>query len=308
MSTPARSDTPSLAIVVREWARTDGLVWVFVFKTVLAALLSLMIAMRLELPQPRTAMTTVFIVMLPQSGMVIAKSFYRLCGTLVGLVATLALVALFAQQRILFLSAMALWIGFCTAGAARNRNFKSYGFVLAGYTAALIGIPAAQHPDGALISAMTRAAEVTLGIICSGFVSALLLPQYAGEQMEKSIDDRFSKFLDYVTRSLAGKTSRTDSETAISSFVADIVGFESARSVAVFENPDTTPGFHPLNATLIIGSIGVGGNFRPRSQRVKSYRRRRCARRRMLRAMLAIESVPRWASLGIHRDHTRVPR
>lgn len=139
----------SLRTAIADWARTDGLTWVYVFKTVLAALLSLLIAMRLQLPQPRTAMTTVFVVMLPQSGMVIAKSFYRLCGTFVGLVVTLALVALFSQQRVLFLSATAIWVGICTAGAARNRHFKSYGFVLAGYTAALIGIPAAQQADGA---------------------------------------------------------------------------------------------------------------------------------------------------------------
>ena len=107
--------------------------------------------MKLDLPQPRTAMTTVFIVMQPQSGMVFAKSFYRICGTLVGLVVMLALLGLFAQQPELFIVSTAIWVGICTAGAARNRNFRSYGFVLAGYTAALIGIPASQHPDGAFL-------------------------------------------------------------------------------------------------------------------------------------------------------------
>jgi uncharacterized membrane protein YccC len=243
MLSPSRHATPSLRSVfagaLADWARTDGLAWVHVFKTVLAALLALLIAMRLQLPQPRTAMTTVFIVMLPQSGMVIAKSFYRFCGTMVGLIVMLVLIALFSQQRVLFLSSTALWVGFCTAGAARNRHFKSYGFVLAGYTAALIGIPAAQQPDGAFLSAMTRAAEVTLGIVCSGALSALVFPQYAGEQIRTTIRLRFTKFVDYVARSLAGKMDRAQIESMNAAFVADIVGFEAVRSVAVFEQPET---------------------------------------------------------------------
>ena len=169
--TPHAPSLAALYAAAADWARTDGLTWVYLFKALAACFLALGIAMKLDLPQPRTAMTTVFIVMQPQSGMVFAKSFYRICGTLVGLVVMLALIGLFAQQPELFIAATAIWVGICTAGAARNRNFRSYGFVLAGYTAALIGIPAAQHPDGAFLSALTRVAEVVLGIVCAGAVS-----------------------------------------------------------------------------------------------------------------------------------------
>ena len=191
MSTPASlADKPpreSLQRALANWAQTEGLAWIYIFKAVLAALLTLWIAMRLDMPQPRTAMTTVFVVMQPQSGMVLAKSFYRFCGTMVGLVVMLVLISLFSQQPVLFITATALWVGICTAGAARNRNFRSYGFVLAGYTAALIGIPAAQHPDGAFLSALTRVSEVSLGILCAGAVSALVFPQHAGEQIKTTV-------------------------------------------------------------------------------------------------------------------------
>ncbi|WP_287812401.1 PQQ-binding-like beta-propeller repeat protein, partial [Pseudomonas sp.] len=40
-----------------------------------------------------------------------------------------------------------LWIGLCVAGSARYRDFRSYACMLAGYTAALIGIPAALNAD-----------------------------------------------------------------------------------------------------------------------------------------------------------------
>jgi uncharacterized membrane protein YccC len=243
MSTPASlADKPpreSLQRALANWAQTEGLAWIYIFKAVLAALLTLWIAMRLDMPQPRTAMTTVFVVMQPQSGMVLAKSFYRFCGTMVGLVVMLVLISLFSQQPVLFITATALWVGICTAGAARNRNFRSYGFVLAGYTAALIGIPAAQHPDGAFLSALTRVSEVSLGILCAGAVSALVFPQHAGEQIKTTVRRRFSGFVDYVCRALSGQMDRPQIEATNAAFVADIVGFEAARSVAVFENPET---------------------------------------------------------------------
>jgi uncharacterized membrane protein YccC len=238
MSTPASTFKPPHPLLA-DWARTEGVAWLFVFKAVFAALLTLWIAMRLDLPQPRTAMTTVFVVMQPQSGMVLAKSFYRFCGTLVGLIVMLILISLFSQQPVMFLSATALWVGICTAGAARNRNFRSYGFVLSGYTAALIGVPAAQHADAAFLMAMTRVAEVSLGIVCAGTVSALVFPRHAGEQVRATVRRRFSGFVDYISKALGGDIERAQIERINAAFVADIVGLEAQRSVAVFEHPDT---------------------------------------------------------------------
>ncbi|NIE64064.1 FUSC family protein [Burkholderia sp. Ax-1719] len=238
-SSSSQPDGQGFLKAFADWARTDGLVWLYLFKTIAAALIALGIAMKLELPSPRTAMTTVFIVMQPQSGPVFAKSFYRICGTLVGLVVMLALIGLFAQQPELFIATTAMWVGVCTAGAARNRNFRSYGFVLAGYTAALIGIPASQNPDGAFMSAMTRVAEISIGILASGAVSAIVFPQYTGELLRSTVRRRFSSFVDYVSASLAGRIDRSQIEATNARFVTDIVGFEASRSNAVFESPDS---------------------------------------------------------------------
>jgi uncharacterized membrane protein YccC len=238
-ASPASRPLPALPAALRDWARTDGLTWIYLFKALTAAFLALGIAMQLDLPQPRTAMTTVFIVMQPQSGAILAKSFYRIGGTLVGLVATLLLIAVFAPQRELFLGALALWTGVCTAGAARNRNFRSYGFLLAGYTAALIGIPAAQHPDGAFLSALTRVAEVMLGVLCAGIVGALIFPQHASLQMRATVRARFSAFVEYVSDALSGHIDRAQIERQNARFLTEIVGFEAMRSVAVFEGPES---------------------------------------------------------------------
>lgn len=197
-----------------DWARSDGVTWVYIFKVLIAAFLTLWLAMRLELPQPRTAMITVFIVMQPQSGQVFAKSFYRFLGTLAGSAVMVLLIALFAQNTELFLGALAIWVGICTAGATRNRNFRAYGFVLAGYTAAMVGLPALAHPDGAFMAAVWRVLEISLGILCSTLVSAAILPQTSSAAMRNALYQRFGVFALFVTDGLRGAASAKGSRPA----------------------------------------------------------------------------------------------
>ncbi|KAK43489.1 fusaric acid resistance protein [Caballeronia jiangsuensis] len=228
----------SLGAGLTDWWGTSGPLWIYVCKTVLAVILALLIAMRLNLPQPRTAMITVFILMQPQSGLVLAKSVFRFFGTAVGLAVMLFFVSLFAQQPVLYLTAVALWVCVCTTGAARNRNFRSYGFVLAGYTAALIGIPVGQQPDGAFISAMTRVAETSVGIVCAGAVSALVLPSYIGAQIKAVMRKRFGMLSEHLANALTGTVERSETELTHTYFLEQVIGLEAARSVGVFELPD----------------------------------------------------------------------
>jgi uncharacterized membrane protein YccC len=220
-----------------DWARSDGVTWVYIFKVLLAAFLTLWLAMRLELPQPRTAMITVFIVMQPQSGQVFAKSFYRFLGTLAGSAMMVALIALFAQNTELFLGSLAIWVGICSAGAARCRNFRAYGFVLAGYTAAMVGLPALAHPDGAFMAAVWRVLEISLGILCSTLVSAAILPQTASAAMRNALYQRFGVFALFVTDGLRGRSKAESFEASNVRFIAEAVGLEGLRSVTVFEDP-----------------------------------------------------------------------
>lgn len=220
-----------------EWARSDGVTWAYIFKVLLAAFLTLWLAMRLELPQPRTAMITVFIVMQLQSGHVFAKSFYRLLGTVAGSAVTVLLIALFAQNTELFLPSLAIWVGICSAGAMRCRNFRAYGFVLAGYTAAMVGLPALSHPDGAFMAAVWRVLEISLGLLVSTAVSAAILPQSASASMRNALYQRFGVFAEFVSQGLRGNSLREDFERNNVRFISEAVGLESLRSVTAFEDP-----------------------------------------------------------------------
>ncbi|TXC82562.1 FUSC family protein [Paraburkholderia azotifigens] len=221
----------------KEWSTTDGLTWLHLFKTVTAALLALGIAMLLELQQPRTAMTTVFVLMQPFSGMVLAKSFYRIVGTFIGMLAALLLGALFAQQPELYMLGITAWMGACVAAAVRYRHFRWYGFVLAGYTAALIGIPTVMEPNGLFLAALTRAAEVAIGIVCSAAVSALIMPRRSSLALQNALQSRHLNFSAFAVKVLDGAVERGASERYFADLVDEVVGFEATRAFAAFEDP-----------------------------------------------------------------------
>ena len=148
---------------------------IFAVKTFAASLLALYIAFWAGLDDPRWAFLTVYIVSQPDSALVLAKSFYRILGTIAGLLVSIALVFGLSQYGELFVAALAVWICFCNFAARAVRNFASYGFQLAGYTVAIIGIPAALQPTGAYPLLVARFTEILLGIICAALVSRLIL-------------------------------------------------------------------------------------------------------------------------------------
>ncbi|MEA2961113.1 MAG: hypothetical protein QOI46_1211 [Alphaproteobacteria bacterium] len=147
----------------------------FAVKTFAASLLALYIAFWAGLDDPRWAFLTVYVVSQPDSGLVLAKSFYRILGTVAGILVAIALVFGLAQYGELFVAALAVWICFCNFAARMVRNFASYGFQLAGYTVAIIGISAALEPTGAYPLVVARFTEILLGIACAALVSRLVL-------------------------------------------------------------------------------------------------------------------------------------
>ncbi|RDJ98866.1 FUSC family protein [Paraburkholderia lacunae] len=227
----------ALGVATRDWASSDGLIWLHLLKTVTAGLLALGIAMLLDLQQPRIAMTTVFVLMQPFSGMVLAKSFYRILGTAVGTVAALVLGALFVQQPELYMLGMICWVSACIAAAVRYRHFRWYGFVLAGYTAALIGIPNVTEPHGLFLAAFTRAAEVAVGIVCSSAVSALIAPQRSSIALRRALQIRYMNFTVFAADVLGRGLERGQFERRFADLVDEIVGFEATRIFAAFEDP-----------------------------------------------------------------------
>lgn len=163
----------------------DPLALKFAIKTLLAGGLALWCALRFNLEQPQWALMTVFIVSQPLSGMVVAKGLFRLIGTLAGTAMSVVIMALFAQTPWLFLLAVSVWLGLCTAASTTLRNHVSYAFVLSGYTVAIIGLPAIAHPLDVFDQAVARSTEICLGILCASAVSAILWPRRVEANLDK---------------------------------------------------------------------------------------------------------------------------
>jgi uncharacterized membrane protein YccC len=140
--------------------------------------LSLYVAFWLELDNPFWAGTSAAIVCQPSLGASLRKGWFRMIGTLVGAVMSVVLVALFPQDRVLFLGGLALWGAACAFTATVLHNFASYAAALAGYTVAIIatellGATGGVNANAAFLVAVTRASEICIGIACAGVVLGL---------------------------------------------------------------------------------------------------------------------------------------
>ena len=171
-----RGATGSWAAALVDAARAAGPPLLFGLRLWASVCLALYVAFWLELDNAFWAGTSAAIVCQPQLGASMRKAWFRMVGTTVGALMIVLLNACFPQDRIAFLTLLALWFAVCAFAATLLRNFASYAAALAGYTAAIIAadtLGATGGPDGQVFMlAVTRASEICIGIACAGIVLA----------------------------------------------------------------------------------------------------------------------------------------
>lgn len=206
-------------------------------KVAIAMTLAMGICMRLELRTPGTAMVSCVIVMMhQQSGMVIARGFYRGLGMVCGSFAGLLLIAFFPQQPLLFLTVLAAWIGVCVFGASYYRNFQSYGFVLTGYGTAITAVPAWSNPYGVFDNVVFTVSEVVIGVACACVISAVVFPRSVVPELYASSRRNFTDLLSAMHTLLDRASTAAGFDTFLA-LIRERAGVESLRSGAVFEDP-----------------------------------------------------------------------
>lgn len=168
--------------------RPKGADWLFSAKTFAAAVLALFIALAFDLDRPVWAMATVYIVAHPLSGVLASKALYRVIGTIIGAVAAIVMVPNLVNAPVLLSLALALWVGGCLYLSRLDRTPKSYLFMLAGYTAAIVGFPCVTDPGIIFDTAVARVQEISLGIICATLVSHIIFPRHVGPVVAARID------------------------------------------------------------------------------------------------------------------------
>jgi uncharacterized membrane protein YccC len=160
----------------------------FSVKSFVASMLALYLAMRIGLPRPFWAMLTAYVVAQPLTGSVRSKAAYRVAGTILGSAATVFLVPRLINSPELLTLALALWTAVCLYISLLDRTPRSYLFMLAGYTAALIAFPAVTEPATIFDIAVARVEEVILGIVCATLIHSLVFPQSVGPVLLARLD------------------------------------------------------------------------------------------------------------------------
>lgn len=231
----------------------------FSVKTFAAGISALLISYWLEVKEPQWALVTVYLLSQPMVGAILSKSAYRLVGTACGAAFALVNLGLFAQSGPLFILGMAVWLACCTIGATLSRNFASYGFGLAAYSALMIGFGSVDAPDDAWRMAGDRVTEVGLGIICAALVHIVFFPRYAHNVLDGSIRTTFSSLARYAATVLRPATSDEIFHVMRRQMAGDIVKFDALRSYAVFEVPALRSDDEALSRTLraFLGMLSV---------------------------------------------------
>lgn len=180
--------------------RPNKMDWIFATKTFVAGMLALYIAFSLNLAYPIWAIGTVFIIANPYSGMTSSKSIYRVLGTLLGAIVSIAVTPLLMNTPWLFTFFLAAWVGFCLYISLLDRTPRSYVSMLAGYTTVIICYNIVYYADTVSIfdMAIGRFLEITVGVVCSAIVSTTIFPLHIGPAVEtrvaKTIQDTNALF------------------------------------------------------------------------------------------------------------------
>lgn len=178
--------------------------WMFSAKTFAGAMLALWIALRMGLDRPYWAMATAYIVAQPLTGAMRSKAAYRFYGTLLGALATLVLIPNLVNAPVLLIAALSLWIGGCIYFAVLDRTPRSYLFLLAGYSAALIGFPIVDAPGTVWDVVLARVEEITLGIICVTVIGSIVFPTALGPALSARLDNLIRDAAEWTMDVLSG--------------------------------------------------------------------------------------------------------
>lgn len=230
---------------VADTLRAWGPALLFGFRLWASVCLALFVAYYLELANASWAGTSAAIVCQPQLGASLRKGWFRLIGTLIGAVVIVALTGAFPQDRVAFLGLLALWGAICAYFATQLRNFASYAAALAGYTAVIIAadtLGATGGPDGdVFMVAVTRASEISIGIISAGIVLAGTDLGTARRQLAKSIADLAAEITSGFMDMLELERTRSELRDTLSQrreHVRHIIALEPVIDQAIGESSE----------------------------------------------------------------------
>lgn len=187
--------------------------WLFSAKTFAAAMIAFYIALAFNLDRPYWCIATVYVVSQPLAGAMRAKGVYRICGTIVGAAVSIVLVPNLVDAPVLLTAALCLWLGLCLYLALYDRTPRSYLFMLAGYTASIIGFPSVDQPGEIFVTAWARVEEISLGIACATLIGSIVLPNPVAPILDTCMANYFAAARRWTLAAVAGANDSADAQT-----------------------------------------------------------------------------------------------
>ena len=175
-------------------------------KSFIAAMLAYYIALSIGLDRPSWAIITVYIVSQTSVGASLSRCLYRLVGTVAGAGMTVFIVPTFVNTPVLCSVILTGWITFCLYLSLLERTPRAYGFVLAGYTASLIGFPEVSDPGAIFNVAIIRVQEIMIGILCAALIHRYVLPARLSGQFNSKLLQTLIAARQSIADTLNGKT------------------------------------------------------------------------------------------------------
>ncbi|MGL4035570.1 FUSC family protein [Kosakonia cowanii] len=184
---------------------SDAHAMLYSVRSFAAAMLAWYVSLSIGLERPSWAIITVYIVSQTSVGASLSRSLYRLAGTVVGAGATVLIVPTFVNMPILCSVMLTGWITFCLCLSLLERTPRAYAFVLAGYTASLIGFPAVSDPGSVFNIAIIRVQEITIGILCAALIHRYVFPRRISGLFNTTLAQTLHSARQRIADTLSGK-------------------------------------------------------------------------------------------------------
>lgn len=228
--------------------------WIFSVKTFIASMLALYLALYFQLPRPYWAMATVFIVSNPFVGATTSKALYRALGTVIGAAASVLFVPPLVEMPFVLSLVESLWMGVMLYLAITDRTAKSYVFMLAGYSLALIALPTVNNPEQIFDVAITRSEEIILGITCGAVVNSVVLPSKLAPVLGERTAAWFRDAALHARETLAGRVAQKASTDSRQRMATTINTLELLLSQLSYDGtrPDIVRQAHELRGRMTV--------------------------------------------------------
>lgn len=149
----------------------------YLMRTAIGACLAMALGVVFGLEHPQWAAMSVWATSQPFRGQAIEKGLFRFGGSIVGAIAGVLFVIFSHGSPLYMMLMVAAWSTLCVGMAHLQRSYMTYGWILAGYTAAMVGLLDFHRPEHIFILGIDRLETVALGVLIATISALLFAPR-----------------------------------------------------------------------------------------------------------------------------------